>query len=170
MYRTKDGKRIVLRRVTRGDIDNIVRLWQALADKGRYIATDRVTVEQKNRWIKSLHDRGVLWVLAEIEGQLAGSLSLARHHDSEKTKHVRSLAIGIAREYRGMGVGSALMDYAVRWARKRKVKKIVLSVFSTNKRATALYKKFGFAVEGTRKKQFLIHGKYVDEVMMGRFM
>jgi len=169
MYRTEDGKRIVLRRVTSRDIDRIVRLWQALADERRYIATDKVTVEQKNRWVKSIHDRGVLWVLAEIEGELAGSLSLARHRDSEKTKHVRGLAMGVAREYRGMGVGSALMDYAVRWARKRKVKKIVLSVFSTNRKAIALYKKFGFVTEGTRKKQFLIQGKYVDEIMMGRF-
>ena len=169
MYRTEDGKRIVLRRLTRRDIDRIVRLWQALADERRYIATDKVTVEQKNRWVKSIHDRGVLWVLAEIEGELAGSLSLARHRDSEKTKHVRGLAMGVAREYRGMGVGSALMDYAVRWARKRKVKKIVLSVFSTNRKAIALYKKFGFVTEGTRKKQFLIQGKYVDEIMMGRF-
>jgi hypothetical protein len=170
MYRTAGGKRIVVRRVTRRDIDGIARLWQALADERRYIATDRVTVEQKNRWVKSIHDRGVLWLLAEMDGGLVGSLSLARHRDSEKTKHVRNLAMGVAREFRGMGVGTALMDYGVRWARQRKVKKIVLSVFSTNRKAIALYEKFGFVTEGTRKEQFLIHGKYVDEIMMGRFM
>jgi RimJ/RimL family protein N-acetyltransferase len=170
MYRGEDGRRIVVRRVTRRDIGGIVRLWQAVADERRYIATDRVTVEQKNRWIRSLHDRGVLWVLAEMEGELVGSLSLARHRDSEKTKHVRDLAMGVAREYRGLGVGTALVDYAVRWARQRKVKKIVLSVFSTNRKAISLYEKFGFATEGTRKEQFLIHGKYVDEIMMARFM
>jgi hypothetical protein len=170
MYRTKDGKRIAVRRVTRRDIDGVARLWQALADERRYIPTERVTVEQKNRWAKSIDDRGVLWALAEIEGELAGSLSLARHRDSEKTKHLRNLAIGVAREYRGMGVGTALMDYAIRWARQRKLKKIVLSVFSTNRKAIALYEKFGLATEGTRKSQFLIDGKYVDEIMMGRFV
>lgn len=170
MHRAENGKRIVVRRVTRGDIDGIVRLWNALADEQRYIATDRVTVEQKNRWVKSLHDREVLWVLAELEGELVGSLSLARYRDSERTKHVRSLAMGVAREHRGIGIGTALMHHAVRWARQRKVKKIVLSVFSTNRKAIALYKKFGFATEGTRKSQFLIHRKYVDEIMMGRFM
>lgn len=170
MYRTKGGKRIAVRRVTRRDIDSIVKLWQALADERRYIATDRVTVEQKKRWVKSIHDRGVLWVLAEMQGELVGSLSLARNRDSEKTKHLRNLAMGVAREYRGMGVGTALMDYAISWARQRNVKKIILSVFSTNRKAIALYEKFGFATEGTRKKQSLINGKYVDEIMMGRFM
>jgi hypothetical protein len=170
MYRTKDGKRIAVRRVTRRDIDGIIRLWQALADERKYITTETVTVEQKNRWAKSVYDQGVLWVLAEIEGGLAGSLSLARHRDSEKTRHVRNLAMGVARQYRGMGVGTALMDYAVRWARQRKVKKIVLSVFSTNRKAIALYGKFGFVDEGRRKLQFLIDGKYVDEIMMGRFV
>jgi hypothetical protein len=105
-----------------------------------------------------------------MEGELGRSLSLVRHRDSEKTKHVRNLAMGVARQYRGMGVGTALMDYAIRWARQRKVKKIVLSVFSTNRKAIALYEKFGFASEGRRKRQFLIDGKYVDEIMMGRFV
>jgi len=170
MYRTKDGKRIAVRRVTRRDIDWVVRLWQALADERRYIFTERVTLEQMDRWTKSVGDRGVLWALAEIEGERAGSVSLARHRDSEKTKHIRDLAMGVAREHRGMGVGTALMDYAIRWARQRKLKKIVLSVFSTNRKAIALYEKFGFATEGTRKRQFLIDGKYVDEIMMGRFV
>jgi RimJ/RimL family protein N-acetyltransferase len=119
---------------------------------------------------KGIGDRGVLWVLAEIEGELVGSLSLARHRDSEKSKHVRSLAMGVAKEYRGMGVGTVLMGYAIRWARQRKVKKIVLSVFSTNRKAIALYEKFGFTREGNRRRQFLIDGKYVDEIMMARFL
>jgi RimJ/RimL family protein N-acetyltransferase len=170
MYRTKDGKRIAVRRATRRDIDRVVRLWQALADERKYIATETVTVEQKNRWTKSVDDHRVLSALAEIEGELAGSLSLVRHRDSEKTKHVKNLAMGVAREYRGMGVGTALMDYAIRWARQRKVKKIVLSVFSTNRKAIALYEKFGFTSEGRRKHQFLIDGKYVDEIMMARFL
>jgi len=170
MYRMGDGRGIVLRRVTRRDIDAIVRLWQGLADERRYIATERVTVEQKNRWVKSIRDRGVLWILAEMEGELVGSLSLAREQDSEKTKHVRNLAMGVARDRRGIRVGTALMDYAIRWARQRKVKKIVLDVFSTNSKAIALYEKFGFACEGRRKRQFLIDDKYVDEIMMGRFV
>jgi ribosomal protein S18 acetylase RimI-like enzyme len=170
MYRTKDGKRIAVRRATRRDIGGVVRLWQALADERKYVATETVTVEQKNRWAKSVDDHGVLGALAEIEGELVGSLSLVRHRDSEKSKHVRNLAMGVAREYRGMGVGTALMDYAIRWARQRKVKKIVLSVFSTNRQAIALYKKFGFTSEGRRKSQFLIDDKYVDEIMMARFM
>jgi len=62
------------------------------------------------------------------------------------------------------------MDYAIGWARQRKVKKIALSVFSTNRQAIALYKKFGFAGEGRRKSQFLIDDKYVDEIMMARFI
>jgi len=170
MCGTRDSKRIVVRRVTRRDIKGIVRLWQALADERRYIATERVTVEQKNRWVKSIHDRAVLWVIAEIEGNLAGSLSLARDRDSEKTKHLRNLAIGVARQYRGIGVATALMNFGIRWARQRKVKKIALTVFSTNWKAISLYNKFGFVAEGTRKRQFLIHGKYVDEIMMARFM
>lgn len=41
---------------------------------------------------------------------------------------------------------------------------------ATNKKATGLYQKFGFVPEGIRKKQFLIDGRYVDEVMMALFV
>lgn len=104
---------------------------------------------------------------AEIDGKLVGSLSLARYGNLKKTEHVRSLGMGVAEAYRGKGVGIALMDYAIKWARGRKLDKIGLSVFSTNKRAIRLYEKFGFAREGVRKKQFRIDGRYVDEIMMG---
>jgi hypothetical protein len=108
--------------------------------------------------------------LAEIDGEVVGWLSLARYGDLEKTKHVRNLGMGVAGAVRSIGIGTALMDYAVRLARRKKVEKIVLSVFSTNKVARGLYGKFGFVHEGTREKQFLIDGRYVDEIMMGLFV
>lgn len=66
-------------------------------------------------------------------------------------------------------MGTALMDYAIKWARRRRVEKIVLRVFSANSRAAELYFKFGFVAEGVRKK-FMADGKCVDEALMGLFL
>jgi hypothetical protein len=170
MYRAKDGRKIVVRRATREDVEPAARLWQALADERRYIAAERVSNEQKDRWTKSIDDRAALWATAEVDDELVGWLSLVRYGDLEKTRHLRNLGMGVARAFRGIGVGTALMDYAIKWARRKRVEKIVLSVFSTNHRAAGLYRKFGFVAEGVRKKQFVINGKYVDEVLMGLFL
>ena len=44
--------------------------------------------------------------------------------------------------------------------------KITLSCFSTNIHALELYKKIGFEVVGTKKKQFYMNSQYYDEVVM----
>lgn len=168
MHYTKDGRKIAVRKVARRELGSMVEHWQSLADEGRYIATEQVSPEQKAKWERSLGDPDVLWARAEVDGRLAGSLSLGRYGNLKKTKHVGELGMGVAKEFRGTGVGSALMDYAVKWAKRKKLKKIALSVFSTSRVAIRLYEKFGFVREGVRIGQFVIEGEYVDEVMMGR--
>lgn len=171
VYRSKDGRRITIGRATCRDLDSYIKLWQALADERKYIATEHVSSEQKQRWRRSISDLRVLWAVAKIDGELVGTLTLSPYYgDLKKTRHVRNLGMGVAKDSRSKGVGNALMEYAIRWARGRGVEKIVLSVFSTNRKAIKLYEKFGFTHEGTRKKAFLIDGKYVAEVMMGRFV
>jgi RimJ/RimL family protein N-acetyltransferase len=169
VYQAKDGRTITVRRAVRKDIRPAAELWQGLADERRYIATERVTREQRSRWAKSIDDPSALWAMAEVNGELAGWLSLARYGDLKKTRRLRNLGMGVAKQFRGIGVGTALMDYAIGWARHKKVEKIALSVFSTNRKAVGLYKKFGFESEGVRRKQYKTDGRYVDEVMMGLF-
>jgi len=54
----------------------------------------------------------------------------------------------VSAEWRGRGVGTALVAAAVEWARARGLHKLVLSVFPHNDAAIALYRKFGFVPEG----------------------
>ena len=60
------------------------------------------------------------------------------------------------------------MDCAVkRNIKQKEIEKISLSVFSNNKRAIGLYKKFGFKIEGRLEHQFILKEKYADEIEMG---
>src|SRR6266436_8870933 len=69
-------------------------------------------------------------------------------HDALPISHVASLGMAVAPEWRGRGVGSALMAEAIAWARAHGVEKLALSVYPDNQRALALYAKFGFVEEG----------------------
>jgi putative acetyltransferase len=79
------------------------------------------------------------------------------------------LGISVAREAHGQGVGSALMaamcDYADRWAG---VLRLELTVYADNAAAIALYRKFGFFVEGTHRAYALRDGRYADAIAMAR--
>jgi RimJ/RimL family protein N-acetyltransferase len=54
----------------------------------------------------------------------------------------------VTANWRGRGVGHALVAAAIEWARGRGLHKLALSVFPHNSAAIALYRKFGFVEEG----------------------
>jgi len=140
---------------------------QAVADEGVYIWTERVTHDQRSSIEKSISDPKALLAVAEVDGKVVGSIGLRRYGEARKTEHVRNLGMLVVDGYRGMGVGSALMEFAIAWAKKKGVEKILLGVFSSNRRAKKLYQNFGFQVEGRLKGQHRIRGEYVDEILMG---
>lgn len=54
----------------------------------------------------------------------------------------------VAADWRGRGIGKALVAAAIEWARGHGLHKLSLSVFPHNEAAIALYLKFGFTEEG----------------------
>jgi putative acetyltransferase len=59
----------------------------------------------------------------------------------------------------------ALIEAADRWLN---LQRIELTVFTDNARAIALYRRFGFVVEGTHRAYALRDGAYVDVHAMAR--
>jgi putative acetyltransferase len=76
----------------------------------------------------------------------------------------------VAPDWRGRGVGSALMTEAVRWARETKVEKLALSVYPDNEAALGLYRRFGFEEEGRLSGHSRKRLGYFDEIVMGRWL
>jgi RimJ/RimL family protein N-acetyltransferase len=102
-------------------------------------------------------------LVAVADGEIVGSLHIepSRHGFGE-------FGMAVAREWRGRGVGSALLAAAIEWARERGLHKLSLGVFAHNAAAIALYRKFGFVEEGRRVKQYRrASGELWDAVDMG---
>jgi len=55
--------------------------------------------------------------------------------------------VWVAPEHRGKGVGTFLMQWALRWGRSKGYKKIKLEVAETNERARHVYEALGFRAE-----------------------
>jgi ribosomal protein S18 acetylase RimI-like enzyme len=74
----------------------------------------------------------------------------------------------VDREWRGRGVGSALLQAAIDWSRAEGLHKLCLEVWPHNAAGIALYRKFGFVEEGRRVKQYRrASGELWDSVAMG---
>jgi RimJ/RimL family protein N-acetyltransferase len=112
--------------------------------------------------------RAASWTLegifvATVDGGVVGSVHVApsRHGFGE-------LGMAIARDWRGRGVGSALLAAAIDWAREQGLHKIALGVFPHNAAGIALYRKYGFVEEGRRVKHYRRQsGELWDTIEMG---
>lgn len=69
-----------------------------------------------------------------------------------KLKGNAYLTISIREKYRGIGIGSVLMEKAENYARERGVRRMELEVFGKNTQAIKLYKKRNYEIEGVKKE------------------
>ena len=125
-------------------------------------------VEKERQFIED-HARAdnKLLVAAKVEGHIMGLLGFTGD-DKRKMRHSGELGITVRQKAWGLGLGSALMAYAVDWASASGVvRKIDLRVRTDNDRAIRLYERFGFVREGTIRRQFLVAGTFRDAYLMG---
>lgn len=110
-----------------------------------------------------------LHLVAEADGVVIASAGLHPAGAQLRRRHAMALGMSVAVPWQGRGVGSSLMkelcSYADNWLG---VLRIELGVYADNHRAQALYRKFGFVVEGCQRAYALRDGEYVDSLMMAR--
>jgi len=89
--------------------------------------------------------------IAELEGKPAGYTYLVTLVDFfTERPHAHLSVLAVAAGAEGKGVGSALLDRSVAWAKQRGSDRLTLSALVTNARARALYEHKGFAGEYIR--------------------
>jgi RimJ/RimL family protein N-acetyltransferase len=151
----------VVRPAQAGDARAMAELMAAVAQERDGIATEPpVDIEERAvRFARSVAES----VVAVAGDRIVGTLhvSVSRHGFGE-------LGMLVERDWRGHGVGSALLQAAIGWARGRGLHKLCLEVFPHNAAAIGLYRKFGFADEGRRVRQYRrASGELWDSILMG---
>lgn len=138
--------------------------------EGSFLLYDRKTsLAEEMKWKKAKladYRKGNGQVLiARINGKIAGT-SDARREPFKGRDNV-CLGIAIASDYRGLGLGEALLRLNIESVRRRqKPRNIYLSVQSPNRPARALYRKLGFREFAVFPKWLKQDGKYVDHIFM----
>jgi len=171
-HKLKDGRSLTIREARLEDAEAILSVLKEVASEENLLLLDKgeYDIRLEKRHILSAKSSGkTLILVAEVDGKVVG-VGEVKIGEFKKNSHTAELGLAITKEFRGLGVGKALIKEMLSYAEKKGVEKVWLSVFSTNNAAIRLYQKFGFVVEGVRKKQFKINNTYVDELLMAKFL
>ena len=151
-----------IRHATEADRIPLTEMWARVVEENVGLGTEPPV---------DIEERAALWkiegtFLAEADGEIVGSIHV------QKSRHgYAEIGMAVARDWRGKGVGGALMDIAEAWAREQDVHKLSLGVFAHNDRAVALYRKHGFVEEGRRVKHYRRrNGELFDSLEMGKLL
>ncbi len=158
------------------DAAQVLEIHREVLAEGAWFITEADEFRQTRSWkaaaIRELAaSKNSCFLVARLDDRIVGAL-MAQGGHLRRSRHVARIEIFVEQSARGLGVGKALMEAVVRWARDNgEVCKLALTVFTDNERAIGLYAAFGFVVEGRREREYrLADGTWRDDLMMGLWL
>ncbi|KZE64846.1 GNAT family acetyltransferase [Fictibacillus phosphorivorans] len=173
MMRNLDN--VHIRRAATDDAQNMIDFYNVVGGESDYLSFGanefkRDLQEYKDYITATSQEPNSIMLLATIDSKIIG-IATINSSQKERTKHVGTLGIVISEKYTGMGLGKALMNELLEWAKQNGItKKISLVTNESNTKAIDLYRKLGFEQEGLLKKDNYIRGDYQNTIVMGLFL
>lgn len=170
----KNGEMVVLRLAGCPDAEDIISVIKTNAPDRSYVLMEHYGTKPesvKNYICNMNFDRNLL-IVAVAGNTAIGALSAIQMDGGRRpeTAHIVNIGIHISPEYRGLGIGSRMLDYAGEWAKGHGFKKLEANIFTTNRRSLHLFERAGFVEEGMRQKRIRIGQQYIDEVLIGKIL
>lgn len=164
----RDGRHVQLRLAHPDDAEDMASLRAAVAGEGRFFAGvtgDRAALTARIRAaIPPAESTDAIELLAFHDDVLVGDLWLGRREDA-LASHCAEVHLALAVTARGVGLGSAMMRTALRWARIHHIEKIEGAIRAGNEAVQALLRKFGFREGGRLHDHYKTLGaQYEDEI------
>ncbi|MFD2654570.1 GNAT family N-acetyltransferase [Gracilibacillus thailandensis] len=165
---------MIIRTIKMSDAEKLANLIVEVEQSSQYMLLEpgerENSADKQLKMIKSVQDSNNSTILvAEENQQLLGYL-FAFGGNSRRNRHIVYIVVGVLAGYRGQGIGSKLFNQLDQWARLQNIRRMELTVATSNRSAVELYKKIGFEIEGTKRKALLVEGEYLDEYYMAKLL
>lgn len=164
---TWDADRLTIRPPEPDDVEALYAIYS-------HPSVARTTLQMPTQEIGLTEERlhepqtGLFRFVADYDGRAIGALSLNQEKNPRR-RHAASLGMAVHPAFWGLGVGSELLaaavDLADNWIN---LQRIELDVNVDNEAGIRLYHKFGFTIEGTKRRHVLRDGQLVDNHFMAR--
>lgn len=164
---------LTIRAATPDDAAGIVAILNPIIEARVYTAMDTpLTVESLLAYMQGLAARSVYHVAAERRsGRIVGSQDLTPFSPYPGSfDHVATMGTFVDLAHHRRGIAARLFEATYEAARKLGYEKIFTFVRADNEAGLRAYRGQGFGVVGTAARHCRIDGRYIDEVMIERFL
>jgi L-amino acid N-acyltransferase YncA len=169
----RNDPEVVIRRAHPDDAAGMVAILNPIIEARVYSALDTpVTVESQRAFIEDFPARGILHVAEErTGGRLVGMQDVVPFADYTRAfDHVGVIATFVALHGHRRGIGARLFAATFQTAKSAGFEKIQAWVRADNEAGLRAYRGAGFAPIGTAVRQARINGRYIDEIVLERFI
>ncbi|MEM8782295.1 MAG: GNAT family protein [Planctomycetota bacterium] len=129
------------------------------------------TLEWERDWVRRRREGDGVQIFAEDEAGRQIALCGIEPGKMARLRHAGSVGISIRKPWRGRGLGTALMQELIAWAEaNERLAVLSLGVFEDNPRARHVYERCGFEANGRSRWHAFREGRYVDEIIMTRWV
>ncbi|MFE6667310.1 GNAT family N-acetyltransferase [Streptomyces sp. NPDC057697] len=145
---------MLIREATTGDWPAIWPFFQEIVAAGETFTypLDLGEADARSWWLLEPPNRTV--VAVDDEGAILGTAKMNANHMGNGS-HIASASYMVDPEHSGRGVGRALCEHTVEWARAAGFRAMQFNaVVETNVHAVALYRSLGFEILGTLPEGF----------------
>ena len=140
----------------------------AVARERRFLAmTEAPSVTQVRRFVLNNLKVGAAQFVAVEDGHVVGWCDVTPKV-RESMRHSGVLGMGVTAARRGVGIGARLLSVTVDAAFASGITRIELAVLTGNAAAIALYRRFGFEVEGLCRRYVVLDGVAHDAHLMSK--
>lgn len=140
---------VLIRNATPDDWPAIWPFWHDIVAAGETYCYDQDLTEEQARELWLVPPPGCCVVAVDPAGTVLGTAKVHRNQGGPGA-HVANASYMVDPRHAGRGVGRALVEYTLDWARAQGYRAIQFNaVAETNTRAVRLYRSLGFEVIGT---------------------
>ena len=157
---------ITIAPITVADVESFRACLDKVAREERFLALlEAPPLENMRQFIVTNMANGVVQIVAKDGDVVVGWCDIMPgwHHTLQ---HVGALGMGLLPAYRGQGLGARLLDDCLERAKHAGITRVELEAREDNLPALRLYGRFGFEVEGTKRRGMRVHGQYFDTIAM----
>lgn len=155
----KNGEEAHLRNAVESDGAAVVENFNLTHEETDFLLTypeeNSMDAKQEGEFLQKKADSAnEIEIIALVDGKVAGTAGINAIGTKYKVKHRAEFGISIAREYWGLGLGTALTNACIKCAKEAGYEQLELDAVADNKKAISLYEKAGFVEFGRNPKGF----------------